>query len=149
MATSPAPLSAPWLWNVVLLDDQEHTYDYVIRMLHDVFGHGQERALQIAQQVDAQGRAVCCCVHRELAELKLEQVAAYGRDPLMASCKGPMKAVMEPVVVSASAVTGPGAPGVSGPASAQMPPAPPMPPLPAPAPERRAVERREHRERQD
>lgn len=83
-------------WNVVLLDDDEHTYDYVIRMMQQLFGHPLERAYQIAKAVDADGRAVCKTTHKELAELKREQIHAYGRDELIAGCAGAMSAIIEP-----------------------------------------------------
>jgi len=86
----------PWLWNVVLLDDDEHTYDYVIMLAQELFGYPIERAFRIAQKVDADGRAVLVTTHRELAELKREQVVSFGRDLLLASSTGPMGVVLEP-----------------------------------------------------
>jgi ATP-dependent Clp protease adaptor protein ClpS len=83
-------------WHVVLLDDNEHTYAYVIRMMQEVFGHGQERAFQIAREVDAQGRAICLTTHKEHAELKRDQILAFGKDHLIVACKGSMSAVIEP-----------------------------------------------------
>ncbi len=100
-ATLPLPrrepkIKQPRLWNVVLLDDEDHSYDYVIEAMQKVFSHPLERAFQIAQRVDAEGRAVCGTFHKELAELKLEQLHAQGRDFRIASCKGAMSAILEP-----------------------------------------------------
>lgn len=95
----PAPTpdtQQPRLWNVVLLDDQDHTYDYVIRLATELFAHSPERAFEIAKTVDAQGRAVLMTTHKELAELKRDQVHAFGKDPLIARCAGAMSAVIEP-----------------------------------------------------
>ena len=86
----------PWLWNVVLLDDDHHTYEYVIDMMTSVFGHPTEKGFQIARNVDSDGRAVCLTTHRELAELKVEQVRGFGRDDRMASSAGSMSAILEP-----------------------------------------------------
>jgi ATP-dependent Clp protease adaptor protein ClpS len=86
----------PRLWNVVLLDDQDHSYEYVIEMVQAVFGHSLERAFQIAKTVDSEGRAVCMTTHRELGELKVEQITCRGADRLIASCSGPMTAILEP-----------------------------------------------------
>jgi len=86
----------PRPWNVVLLDDDDHSYDYVIRMIQELFGHPVERAYQIAKTVDGEGRAVCMTTHRELAELKQEQIHSFAADPLVASSRGPMSAVIEP-----------------------------------------------------
>lgn len=102
-ATKPKPASAkpdpqlPKLWNVVLLDDQDHTYEYVIRMMQTIFGMGQDAALKVAETVDREGRAICMTTHKELAELKQEQVLSFGIDAMMPQCKGSMSAVIEPV----------------------------------------------------
>ena len=93
---SEAEREQPVPWHVVLLDDDDHTYEYVIRMLMELFGHSMERAFQIAKRVDQDGRAVCTTTHRELAELKAEQVLGYGADPLSASSVGSMSAIIEP-----------------------------------------------------
>lgn len=90
----------PWLWNVVLLNDEEHTYEYVIRMMQTVFAHGQEKAFLIAKTVDSQDRAICLTTHKEHAELKRDQILGFGRDPLMAESKGSMSAVIEPAEFS-------------------------------------------------
>lgn len=86
----------PVPWNVVLLDDDEHTYEYVIRMMQRLFGHPLEKAVQIARTVDRDGRAICKTTHKELAELKAEQIHAFGADHLIASCRGAMRAIIEP-----------------------------------------------------
>jgi ATP-dependent Clp protease adaptor protein ClpS len=100
-ATLPAPrttprVKQPRLWHVVLLDDDHHSYEYVIDMAQRLFGATPERAYQLAKTVDAEGRAVCMTTHRELGELKVEQVHAFGVDPRIASCAGAMSAVLEP-----------------------------------------------------
>jgi ATP-dependent Clp protease adaptor protein ClpS len=86
----------PWLWNVVLLDDDHHTYEYVIEMMQKLFGHSFQSAFEIAKRVDLDGRAVCKTTHREVAELKLEQIVGYGSDPRMSESVGPMSALIEP-----------------------------------------------------
>lgn len=86
----------PRLWNVVLIDDDDHTYEYVIRLTQSIFACDFPRAFEIAKTVDTQGRAILCTTHRELAELRQEQVHAFGKDPLLARCAGPMTAVLEP-----------------------------------------------------
>jgi len=86
----------PWLWNVVLLDDDDHTYDYVIHMMQKLFAQPIERAFKTAQTVDADGRVVVLTTHKEHAELKRDQILAFGKDPLMARSKGPMSAIIEP-----------------------------------------------------
>ena len=96
----PRPQSKPRRlppFNVVLLDDDDHTYSYVIDMLRAVFGYGDGQAFQMAQQVDQTGRSIVCTTHRERAELKREQIHAHGADFRIPHCKGSMRAVIEPV----------------------------------------------------
>jgi ATP-dependent Clp protease adaptor protein ClpS len=84
-------------YHVVLLDDDTHTYDYVIELLGVVFGHSIDRAYQMACEVDAKGRVIVDTTHRDRAELKRDQIHAYGADWRMPNSKGSMSAVIEPV----------------------------------------------------
>lgn len=82
-------------WQVILLDDDFHSYEYVIVMLRDLFGHAAERAFQMAREVDSTGRVIVYTGPLEHAELKREQIHAYGADIRIASCVGSMSAVLE------------------------------------------------------
>lgn len=86
------------LYHVVLLDDDDHTYDYVIEMLGHVFGHSIERAYQMACEVDAKGRVIVDTTHLDRAELKRDQIHSFGADWRMPHCKGSMSAVVEPAM---------------------------------------------------
>jgi ATP-dependent Clp protease adaptor protein ClpS len=46
--------------------------------------------------VDRTGKAVVLTTSREHAELKQDQIHAYGPDPLLDRCQGSMSAVIEP-----------------------------------------------------
>lgn len=81
-------------YHVVLWDSDHHTYDYVERMLRELFGHEREMCHQLAERVDTDGRATVLTTTREHAELKRDQVLAYGRDSL-AGCQGSMWATIE------------------------------------------------------
>jgi ATP-dependent Clp protease adaptor protein ClpS len=83
-------------YHVILWDDSEHTFDYVIRMLQDLFGHTFDRALQLATEVDSAGKAILLTTTREHAELKRDQVKTYGKDILMKRCRGSMRASIQP-----------------------------------------------------
>jgi len=82
-------------YHVVLWNDEDHTYAYVIVMLMELFGHPAEKGYQLAKEVDTQGRAVVLTTTREHAELKRDQIHAYGRDGLIDGCKGSMWATVE------------------------------------------------------
>ena len=91
----PRPKRQP-RYHVVLWDDNEHTYDYVIQMMRELFGFPEEQGFQIAQGVDQAGRAICMTTTREHAELKRDQIHAYGKDRLIRQCRGSMWASIEP-----------------------------------------------------
>jgi ATP-dependent Clp protease adaptor protein ClpS len=84
-------------YSVILWNDEEHTYAYVIGMMAELFGHPLEKGYQIACEVDASGRAVVLTTTREHAELKRDQIHAYGRDAQLNTSKGSMSASIEPV----------------------------------------------------
>jgi len=84
-------------YHVILWNDEAHTYEYVIAMLMQLFGHSAEKGFQMAKEVDTQGRVIVLTTTREHAELKRDQIHAYGKDALIDSCKGSMWATVEPV----------------------------------------------------
>jgi ATP-dependent Clp protease adaptor protein ClpS len=83
-------------YHVVLLNDDDHTYDYVIEMLGRIFGYVVERAWQMAKEVDTTGRVIVWTGPLEQAEFKRDQIHAYGKDWRLARCKGSMSAIVEP-----------------------------------------------------
>lgn len=83
-------------YNVVLLDDNDHTYDYVVEMLMKLFGHSQAKAFRMACSVDFTGRVIVDTTSKERAELKRDQIHAYGADWRIPHCQGSMSAVIEP-----------------------------------------------------
>jgi ATP-dependent Clp protease adaptor protein ClpS len=82
-------------YNVVLLDDEEHSYEYVILMLKAIFGHPPEKGFELAKEVDTTGRVIVATTNLEQAELKRDQIHAFGPDPLIPRCKGSMSATIE------------------------------------------------------
>jgi ATP-dependent Clp protease adaptor protein ClpS len=84
-------------YNVILWNDNDHTYEYVIAMLQKLFGHPPEKGFLMAKEVDTRGRVIVLTTTKEHAELKRDQVHAYGKDSLIPSCKGSMSATIEPV----------------------------------------------------
>ena len=82
-------------WHVVLLDDDLHTYAYVIEMLGRVCGHPTPRAMRMAREVDTKGRVIVFTGHKELAELKREQIVGFGHDFRISGSKCGMNAVLQ------------------------------------------------------
>lgn len=80
----------------MIMDDDDHTYEYVMELLTGLFGHSNEKAFAIAEQIDCEGRGVCTTTHLELAELKRDQITGFGADPRLQESAGPMTACLEP-----------------------------------------------------
>lgn len=83
-------------YHVILWDDSDHSYEYVILMMKRLFRHPIEIGYRIAKEVDTTGRAVCLTTTLEHAELKRDQIHAFGKDELVANCCGSMSCSIEP-----------------------------------------------------
>jgi ATP-dependent Clp protease adaptor protein ClpS len=83
-------------YHVLLWDSDDHTFDYVERMLRELFGHTKEQCHKIAETVDTEGRAVVLTTTKEHAELKRDQIMAYGKDDDIKNSKGSMWSTIEP-----------------------------------------------------
>jgi ATP-dependent Clp protease adaptor protein ClpS len=84
------------LYRVVLLDDNDHTYDYVIEMLQKIFIFTLDQAYRHAEEVDRCGRTVLITCELAEAEYARDQIQAYGADWRLPRSKGSMSAVVEP-----------------------------------------------------
>lgn len=82
-------------YHVILHDDNDHSYAYVIEMLVQLFGHSEEQAYQMAEEVDATGRVIVDTTTLERAEFKRDQIHAYGPDWRIPRCEGAMSASIE------------------------------------------------------
>ena len=84
------------VYNVVLLDDDDHTYDYVIEMLQKIFIFSLDQAYRHAEEVDMCGRTILITCELPEAEFARDQIHAYGPDWRLARSKGSMSAIVEP-----------------------------------------------------
>jgi ATP-dependent Clp protease adaptor protein ClpS len=82
-------------YHVILFDDSDHTYDYVIDMLMSIFGHNNSTAFQMACEVDVLGRVVVYTSNKEHAEHKRDQIINYGSDWRLDHSKHSMRAIIE------------------------------------------------------
>lgn len=82
-------------YHVILWDSDQHTYEYVEKMLRELFGHTKEQCHKMAEEVDTKGKVIVLTTTKEHAELKRDQIIAYGRDERMKNCKGSMHATIE------------------------------------------------------
>jgi ATP-dependent Clp protease adaptor protein ClpS len=90
------------LYRVVLLDDDDHTYDYVIEMLQKIFIFSMDQAYRHAEEVDTAGRTVLITCGLPEAEFARDQIHAYGPDWRLPRSKGSMSAVVEPACAGES-----------------------------------------------
>ena len=72
------------------------TYEYVIEMLTDIFGHSPQTAFEMALTVDTQKKVAVYTTYKERAEQKKRQIENYGADWRIPSCKGSMSTYIEP-----------------------------------------------------
>jgi ATP-dependent Clp protease adaptor protein ClpS len=84
------------LYHVILLNDEDHTYDYVVEMLIKIFGMTESKAFGHAVEVDTAGTTILLTCELEKAELKRDQVHAYGPDWRLPHSRGSMAALVEP-----------------------------------------------------
>jgi ATP-dependent Clp protease adaptor protein ClpS len=84
------------LYHTVLLDDDDHSYDYVIEMLQNLFLLSHSEAYRHAVEVDATGRTIVLTAELPVASFAKEQIQSYGKDWRIPKSKGSMSAVVEP-----------------------------------------------------
>ena len=84
------------LYHVILLDDDDHTYEYVIEMLMELFSFSEQKAYEHTVEVDTKGhtRLITCALNE--AEKKRDQIHAYGADWRLERSRGAMAALIEP-----------------------------------------------------
>jgi ATP-dependent Clp protease adaptor protein ClpS len=66
-------------------------------MLQQLFGYPREKGYQLALEVHTTGRVIVLTTSKEHAELKRDQIHAFGADPLASrESKGSMTSIIEP-----------------------------------------------------
>lgn len=84
-------------YHVILLNDDDHSMEFVMAVLMKVFGFPIERAFELMMEAHTSGRAVLWTGSKEVAELKHEQVQTFhetrDRDGVQL---GPVGCVIEP-----------------------------------------------------
>jgi ATP-dependent Clp protease adaptor protein ClpS len=84
------------LYHVIILNDDEHTFDYVIEMLQAIFRMAYATALAHTMEADSTGSSIVLTTHLDDAELKRDQIHAYGPDWRMPNSRGSIAALVEP-----------------------------------------------------
>ncbi|MCY4639892.1 MAG: ATP-dependent Clp protease adaptor ClpS [Chloroflexi bacterium] len=83
-------------YHLLLLDDDQHSYAYVVEMLGAVLGYGPEKAYVLARIVDTEGRVIIETGPHDRVTEHQRQIHSYGADPRIATSLGSMSAVVEP-----------------------------------------------------
>ena len=83
-------------YHVIILNDDDHTFDYVIEMLQSVFSLTYATAFERTVEADSTGSAIVLTTSLEEAERKRDQVHAYGPDWRMPNSRGSVAALVEP-----------------------------------------------------
>lgn len=82
-------------YQVILINDDHHSMEFVVTVLVRVFGYATERCVQLMFEAHHTGRSVVWTGAKEVAELKVEQVRTFherrGQRDL-----GPLNCVIEP-----------------------------------------------------
>jgi ATP-dependent Clp protease adaptor protein ClpS len=82
-------------YHVILENDEEHTFPFVMDVLRKVLGCAEQRAFQLTEEAHTKGRAVIWTGAKEVAELKVEQVQSFHE--IKGSTKlGPLGCYLEP-----------------------------------------------------
>jgi ATP-dependent Clp protease adaptor protein ClpS len=84
------------LYHVIILNDDEHTFEYVIEMLQAVFKISYADAFAHTVEADRTGSSIVLTTNLEQAEQKRDQVHAYGPDWRMPNSRGSVAALVEP-----------------------------------------------------
>ena len=85
-------LDEPGLYDVIFVNDNITTMDFVVRVLEAVFHKTADEAIQIMLQVHKTGVGICGVYSHEVAETKVEAVHEMARQN-----EFPLKASMEEV----------------------------------------------------
>jgi len=83
-------------YHLILLDDNDHSPNYVIEMLIDLLDFSIERASRHTIEVHTQGYSRLTTLPLEEAERKRDAIHAYGPDWRNPGCPGAMAALIEP-----------------------------------------------------
>ena len=86
------------LFHVIILNDEDHTIEYVVEMLQAVVGRSASDALARTIEADSTGSSVVRTCALSEAEKKRDLIHAYGPDWRLPRSRGSVAALVEPAV---------------------------------------------------
>jgi ATP-dependent Clp protease adaptor protein ClpS len=87
------------LYHVIILNDDDHTIDYVVEMLQAVLGLSLHDALARTLEADSNGSSIVRTCALSEAERKRDLIHAYGPDWRLPRSRGSIAAVVEPAAL--------------------------------------------------
>src|SRR5262245_60450137 len=83
-------------YNVILENDDYHSFDFVIEVLRKALGCTEQRAYTLTKLAHDTGRAIVWTGTKEVAELKVEQIRTYHEVRADGTRFGPLGCDIEP-----------------------------------------------------
>jgi ATP-dependent Clp protease adaptor protein ClpS len=83
-------------YNVILENDDYHSFEFVVEVLQKALGCNEQRALLLTHEAHTRGRAVVWTGSREVAELKAEQICSFHEVRSDGTKFGPLGCYIEP-----------------------------------------------------
>lgn len=93
---NPKPKKQP-RFRVLLWNDDDHTFEYVVKMMRKIFGYSKTRGMIIACGVHSCGKTPVAVLPLEVAELRRDQIRSFGPDPQVEGCVASMYATLEAI----------------------------------------------------
>jgi ATP-dependent Clp protease adaptor protein ClpS len=86
------------VYHLIILNDEDHTIDYVVEMLQVAVGLSEPAALARTLEADRTGSSIVYTCGLEEAEGKRDRIHAYGPDWRLPRSRGSVAALVEPAV---------------------------------------------------
>jgi ATP-dependent Clp protease adaptor protein ClpS len=83
-------------FNVVLLNDDHHTMEFVVDVLQKVLGCNPQKAVILMSEAHHTGRSIVWTGPKEVAELKVEQIQSFHEVKPDGAKLGPLGVDLEP-----------------------------------------------------
>lgn len=83
-------------YNVILENDDLHSFEFVIEVLRKALGYNEPKAFQLTEVAHRTGRSVVWTGNKEVAELKMEQMLSFHEIRSDGRKLGPLGVSIEP-----------------------------------------------------
>jgi ATP-dependent Clp protease adaptor protein ClpS len=83
-------------YNVILENDDHHSFEFVMQTLMKALGYAAEKAFQLMMEAHEKGRAVVWTGPKEVAELKADQIRTFHEVRADGRQLGPLGCSIEP-----------------------------------------------------